>query len=306
MAGAALIAFETTSDVSGSLAKLHASGAHGLVSAVSWVMGWDLVEGQQNRLDTRGMGNIVSAAAADGYASTFIVVPGYKAPKWVLPLCQTISFAPGAGPGGAAITMPVPWDPTLLSLYTGMIRGLGQGLGSNPHLAMIQSTGGGIQGEMQLPHDSNSLQRWAQAGYTDARLLDAWKTIINAWHAAFPSTPVSLAIEEPLGQGNSNVLQPLIAWCQSTWGSKQRLQQNGLKASASVSTGYGADLLAASAWTTVGWQMNGAGSAANGNLGQAFNLALASHASFVEVYGADVTNPANRLYLENLVAGRQS
>jgi hypothetical protein len=182
-----------------------------------------------------------------------------------------------------------------------MITAFGHRYDGAPGLTMVQATGCGVQGEMQLPDHSAAF--WAPYGLTTPTLLAAWERVLSAWRTALPETPSSLAIEEPLGNGNSDVLHPLITYAHSHFGSLMWLQQNGLRQGTQTSGGsYGGDLAAASQWTTVGWQMFGAG-AANGNLASALGDGLAVHPRFYEVYLSDIVSTASAPTLNQLRAG---
>jgi len=169
-----------------------------------------------------------------------------------------------------------------------------------PDPTSVQASGLGDQGEMTLSPPTTGT--WADVGVTTASLLAGWKQVLTTWHASLPaSIPAALAIEEPLGIGVSDVLGPLIPWIRSHFGSTVWIQQNALRATTSETSGYWPILRKASRWTDTGWQMFGYGSE-NGNLETAFEIGLASHARYFQVYLADIIDPAQTQPLEYLAS----
>lgn len=251
---------------------------------IDWVLGWRLVEPSAGKYDWAIIDNALQAATAGGYRSFIEIIPGEDTPTWALSQCPTVQLT--LQNTGKQVTMCVPTSPQFLALWTQMISAFGQRYDRHAGLTMVQATGCGVQGEMQLPNHSPSF--WAQYDVTSSTLLAAWERVIDAWRAALPHTPSSLAIEEPLGMGNSDVLGPLLTYAQERYGSKLWIQQNGLREGTRTTPGsYGGDLATASRWTTVGWQLFGAGSA-NGDLATALGDGLAIHPGFYEVYLNDV------------------
>jgi hypothetical protein len=266
------------------IARLKASSFQ--PDGIDWVIGWKLLEPSAGNFDWSIIDNALQAAAGAGYRSIIEIIPGESTPTWALSQCPTVNLT--LQNTGKQVTMCVPTSPQFLTLWTQMISAFGHRYDGHPGLTMVQATGCGVQGEMQLPNHDPSF--WAQYGVTSQTLLAAWEQVINAWRAALPHTPSSLAIEEPLGAGNSNVLTPLLTYVHEHFGSKVWLQQNGLREGTRTTPGsYGGDLATASSWTTVGWQMFGAG-AANGDLATALAQGLAVHPGFYEVYLNDVVD----------------
>mgnify|MGYP001794904948 CR=1 FL=1 len=96
--------------------------------------------------------------------------------------------------------MCVPTSSQFLGLWTQMIAAFGHHFDGRAGLTMVQATGCGVQGEMQLPDHDPAF--WAGYGVTSETLLSAWKKVLSSWRAALPHIPSALAIEEQLGSGN--------------------------------------------------------------------------------------------------------
>lgn len=265
---------------------------------IDWVIGWRILEPTPGNYDWSIVDADLAAASAAGYGSFVEIIPGEDDPAWLLSECPTVTAT--LRNTGRTVTFCVPTSSQFLVAWTSMIAAFGARYDGHSGLTMVQATGCGVQGEMQLPDHSAAF--WSAYGLTSSTLLAAWEHVVSAWRTALPHTPSSLAIEEPLGAGNSNVLQPLLAYAHAHFGAHLWVQQNGLRAGTQITPGgYAADLLAASSWTKVGWQMFGAG-AANGDLATALNDGLAVHPSFYEVYLSDILDGANAQTLDQLRA----
>jgi hypothetical protein len=266
---------------------------------IDWVIGWRLIEPSQGQFDWTNLDNDVAAASAAGYRSFIEVIPGEDDPGWALAECPTVAVT--LANSEQATTICVPTSTQFLSLWTQMIAAFGRHYNGRAGLTMVQATGCGSQGEMQLPDHNPAF--WAPYGVTTSTLLSAWEDVISSWRKALPDIPSALAIEEPLGAGNSDVLHPLLAYARQHFGSELWIQQNGLRQGTQTTPGsYGGDLADASSWTTVGWQMYGAGTR-NGNLAQAVSGGLTVHPRYYEIYLSDILSAAAAPTLGQLKAG---
>jgi Beta-galactosidase len=279
------------------IAKLNAGSFH--PNGIDWVIGWRLLEPSAGDFNWSILDNDLSAATAAGYRSFIEIIPGEDAPAWALAQCPTVQVT--LQNSSQPTTICVPTSSQFLTMWMQLIAAVGHRYNGRVDLTMVQATGCGVQGEMQIPDHNAAF--WAQYGLNSDTLLGAWEQVVSAWRAALPNTPSSLAIEEPLGNGNSNVLHPLLTYVQEHFGSSVWVQQNGLRQGTQTSAGsYGGDLAAASVWTKVGWQMFGAGSA-NGDLAAALTDGLAVRPSFYEVYLSDILNTASGTALNGVRAG---
>jgi hypothetical protein len=198
------------------------------------------------------------------------------------------------------LRMFVPWDEVYLTRWGKFIRALGQRYSGHPDIYSIQMTGGGYIGEMNLP---KAVAKWQEVGYSDAKLVAAWKRIIDTYQEAFPGTPTNLDLGEPLGRNRSNVLEPVVSYVLSKYPRKVYLQHNGLKADFPQNHRVRQILRDASRKTLVGYQMVGGKDWLHQETGDrkaAFRNALEDRASYVEVYASDIRDPAQRHALEIL------
>jgi hypothetical protein len=197
------------------------------------------------------------------------------------------------------LRMPIPWDNIYLTKWERFIDAFGERYNGNSHIYSIQMTGGGHIGEMNLP---KAYPTWRQAEYTDEKLINAWKRIIDAYQKSFPNIPTNLDINEPLGN-QSHVLQPVVAYVLTTYPRKVYLQQNGLKADFPKDHRIRQIIRQASAKTVVGYQMVGGKGFLEGQTGdrmQAFRNASEDHVGYLEVYASDVSDPQQKRALQFL------
>ncbi len=143
-------------------------------------------------------------------------------------------------------------------------------------------------------------QGWIGAGYSDALMTSAWEQIIGTYHVAFPSKQLGMDYGEPLQVFyHSNIDAAVLAYARSF--ANVNFQQNGLKSTTSQTWSVFKTLQSLSATTRIGWQLWG-GNNSSSYLMSAFKVAIASHASYVEVYRNDCVNPANAAALAYLVS----
>jgi Beta-galactosidase len=273
------------------------------VEGYDWHVPWRDIEPSRGVFDFKSEDAAIAAAAAAGKSSQVAVISGEDEPAWVTAACPDMNVVTNNGDFSIAI----PVTSCFAALLGQMIAAVGAHYSANADVVSIQSDGLGSQGEMTMGTRLAS-GTYAAHGITPTTLLAGWERAITEWRTAAPRVPSSLAIEEPLGQ-KLPMLASLLAWVHKTYGADVFVQQNGLKAATGTGTGsLWADVKAATGWTTGGWQMFGSGTE-NGNLKSAFQIGVAARAAFVQVYLADVVNPADVAalkYVENAVDNGQS
>jgi hypothetical protein len=90
---------------------------------------------------------------------------------------------------GSPSTMPVPWDPVHLAAWTHFIARLVERYRDHPAIALVHMTDASANGfEMQLPFTPEDRQGWQRIGYTTDRHSASWRSVIDAFAAAFPHT----------------------------------------------------------------------------------------------------------------------
>lgn len=280
-----------------------------LIFGLSWRFKWSAIEPKDGQINWELVDRAIEATAKAGKKVMLRVVAGINTPKWV--------YKTGARPFDFKNTdlahpenykqdmrMPVPWDEIYLQRWERFIKAFGKRYNENPNIYSIQMTGGGYIGEMNLPkaHD-----KWKQVGYSDEKLISAWKRIIDAYRNSFPDIPTNLDINEPLGKDKSDVLEPIVSYVLSIYPAKVYLQQNGMRADFPENRRIRRIIREASKRTIVGYQMLGGRGFVDKETGDrmtAFRNAIEDHVSYVEVYASDVRDPAKRDALQFLASGK--
>jgi hypothetical protein len=236
---------------------------------------------------------------------------------------------PWGFPPCSAQSIPIPWDNTYLSRWKALVRDLGHRYANNPSLIAIKLTGiNGATQETQLPHsggaqmvhgpltclNSDSISAWQTSGYTRARVDAAWGEIADAFANAFPNQQLVLMIGPgafppiddlgrlmPHRKADIQLVHELINAGIERFGSRLVVQNNGLSA---VRCWY--ELSALANRVTVGYQMlwdvtddsrcrmNGGVSPCEpaSVLQSSFARGVECEARYIEVYQADILNPA--------------
>jgi Beta-galactosidase len=286
-----------------------------MIYGISLKFRWSTLEPGDGRYDWSLIDQAISLSAEFGKKVVLRVYSGLVTPDWAYANgAAAFTFTnsdlsnPQQYPGGT-LRMPLPWDDRYLAEWTAFVSAFGARYDGNPHIYMIEMAGGGVIGEMCLPHSTPAIVgRWRAAGYSDAADIGAWKRVVDAYRAAFPGTPTALDLCEPLGRNVSNVMKPVAEYALGQYPGRVYLQQNGLQASYSNGINDVRSILRAAATrTVVGYQMyGGAGTNLDEKTGDrrtAFQVAIEDGAQYVEVYQGDLADPANQPALEYLASG---
>jgi hypothetical protein len=279
-----IFVFDAAANASKAVAEVVAENPPYHVQGFDWTVSWATLEPTSPTSPTFAynwtvLDSAVTAAANAGFTSQITVLPGTRAPQWVIDTCPDVTIT--LLHTQTVATIAVPTSSCFLNDWTTFIAALGAHLTSSTGITSVQASGLGDQGEMTLSPPTTVT--WADVRVTTASLLAGWEQVLTAWRASLPpSIPSALAIEEPLGTGVSNVLGPLIPWVRSHVASSVWIQQNALRATTLETSGYWPILRKASRWTDTGWQMFGYGTE-NGDLETAFKIGLASHARYFQI-----------------------
>jgi hypothetical protein len=200
------------------------------------------------------------------------MMAGEKSPTWIQ----------GAWYRGA----PVPWNTTAQNALSQAIAALGNRYAGDSRLVGVHlsSTANYESAEMHMAPGLENVY-----GYSDAKMIAAWKKAIDSYAAAFPNCAVILnATLEPNHRGG--ITYPVIDHCKWRLASRATFQHNSLKASTPFDArhhqlilGLGED-----GWR-IGFQMACSSydrSRFGGTLQQA--IGLAPGASYFEIYQEDV------------------
>ena len=202
------------------------------VYGLSWRFRWRTVEPQEGQYNWELLDKAIEVSAQARKKVLLRVVAGIHTPEWVYQTgARPLSFTNTdlLNPQGyeKSMKMPIPWDEVYLAKWEKFIQAVGRRYNRNPYIFSVGMSGGGYIFEMNLP---KAYDKWHQAGYSDEKLIAAWKRIIDAYQQAFPDIPTNLDINEPLGKKHSHVLKPVLAYVLATYPQKVYLQHHGLQA----------------------------------------------------------------------------
>ncbi|MGG7381744.1 hypothetical protein ACQ7B2_24370, partial [Escherichia coli] len=87
--------------------------------------------------------------------------------------------------------VPIPWDPAVNAAHSEMVAALGDHFQDETAIAAvhISSPATNRSLEMFLPNGLNTLP-----DYSDQKIIDSWKSAIDAYSTAFPNTSLVLDI----------------------------------------------------------------------------------------------------------------
>jgi len=283
--------------------KVAAALSNPYVAGISARFSWARIEPSSGRYDWTPIDDAIAQARAAGKQAMIRVLAGTSTPSWVSSQVKTLTFSNQYlwGSSAAQATMPIPWDATFLTLWKRFVAAFGARYDGNATVYSAQIAGGGMTGEMTLPTD---VQAWLRAGYTDAKYIGSWQTVIDAYRSAFPRTPINLDVTEPFGSlVKTNVAAPLASYATASGTKKAWIQCNCLRASMLGTMGpYRTIIRSVSSVTVVGYQMIGDAKTTQ-DLKDSFRVAVEDHVGYVEVYGSDVLDAGNQAALRYLATG---
>jgi len=283
---------------------------------------WQDVEPQPNQFNWQFIDQVFAPAVASGKFVILTLVPGFGTPSWALqsPVVMA-SFPRQYGPGqGQVGPLPVPWDHAYLSRWFTFLQQVADRYGKNPAFRMISAAGPtSVSSEMSLPNRSEDVAQWVTLGYTPALYEGAWNTVFQAYASLFPRQYFSLSLYPGLRIGDRR--RPDAAQSTKTpqvivteglhYTNSFALQTSGLTGAKNGTSLY--NIVSSNSGTIVtGFQLTT--SATNfpaqmgdpgspvGALGLSLREGLAAHVDFLEVYEADVVNPAMEALLEQTAA----
>ena len=254
-------------------------------------IGWKDIEPSDNTYNWALLDNQINAANVFGKKISLAIGGGPNSPSWLYSLgTQTISYTiPFPG------TIPVLWNTTFLTKWTEFVRALGNKYKNDTTIRLVyitNATGNGI--EMQLPF--NPTPSYTSISYTDQKVINSWKQVIDTFKVAFPNHYLSNDFH-PVNGSNAvadsvyNYAKLKIPnryganawwWTQNNttvYPSQYNILQNS--ASTNIFTGVQMALNATADSATFG----------AGGLHTALALAISKGVCYWEVWNQDIVNP---------------
>lgn len=258
----------------------------GILVRVSWedlettdnIYNWALIDSQ------------ITTAQNYGKKISLAIGGGPNSPAWLYAMgTQSISYTI---PFSANI--PIPWDTTFLSKWTEFISILGNRYANDTTIQLVYITNSSANGfEMQLPF--NPTPSYSTIGYTDQKVIDSWKQVIDTFNLAFPYHYLTNDFH-PVNSSNA-VADSLYAYANQKIG--LRYGANGWWWTQNNTGLYSSqyDILQNSSLNNLftGIQMaysgaNSPGSFGTGGLPAALNLAISNHICYWEIWNTDITD----------------
>jgi hypothetical protein len=139
---------------------------------------WDTLNPADGQYNWAQFDSNIAACKAAGKTCLLIVYTGGSTPTWIQ--AQRFSFELNGVKG----TMPVPYEPNVLSAWAAFVAKFGQRYDADPTVIAVHLTGPTCNSaEYHMPP-----QYQKQAGFSDANHLAAWRSTITGFDAAFPGT----------------------------------------------------------------------------------------------------------------------
>ena len=128
---------------------------------------WSLV---QNQIDS-----------ANVYGKKISLAIGAIIPNWLTDSVQMVSYRFG----NVTDSIVVPWDSIFMNKWADLIQNIGNQFNADTTISLVYITNSSFNGfEMQLP--STVTPSWSSLGYTDQKMIDSWKSAIDAFNTSFP------------------------------------------------------------------------------------------------------------------------
>ncbi|HVZ38651.1 MAG TPA: T9SS type A sorting domain-containing protein [Candidatus Kapabacteria bacterium] len=257
-------------------------------------IGWNLVEPQDGAYNWAQLDTQIARACSYGKKVALAVVNGPSAPAWL--------YAAGARYAvvGAPFndTIPYPWDPVYLARWGDLIAHLGARYDGDTTVTLVHMTNATANG-FEFFLSPTAAFNWNAAGYSDMKVIDSWKQVIDAFNAAFPNHyldndfhPVFLTASSSTVPGDS-----VYAYARRTVGGRYGAFSSwwSQKNTSAYPAQY-ADLVgsARSTFATVQFAYNGTSDSAAfgaGGMPGALRLAIEDGICYWELWNQDILNP---------------
>ena len=173
------------------------------ISGVCLHIGWKDIEKEPGQFDFSAIDKAVAVLRRIGMKYELGIKPGVETPAFLYQQgaqsFETQVQNPHRPNFGAAVTIPVPWDPKYQESFSRLIAQLGQHYGSDPLCVSVGLTCATFMSkEMHLPKTPADLAKWKQMGDYGAKLLDVYKKYTDEWAKAFPHQQISLHLTKVL------------------------------------------------------------------------------------------------------------
>jgi enterochelin esterase-like enzyme len=289
---------------------------------------WADVEPSEGHYDWRHFDEQMKRVAQAGKAASLVITSGGRAvPDWLSPrlgerlrFTDTVRFHQSHG---HEIEIPVFWDPALVEHKKRLIAALGERFADRPELRLVSvQCANATTDDWNIPGGEKAVAAWRHLGFSEARLLEVCKSLIDATAQAFPAQALRMAlgrVPPGLSSDADAVARELIRYASTRYPGRFYAQRHNLSARTP-----GPRDARASGWRLIAeacpacaaqylWPASDTRSCRlNGGqrpcdtvsmFREAADTARAYGLRYVEVYGADLQRPALVAEVERLARG---
>jgi Beta-galactosidase len=173
------------------------------LSGVCLHIGWKDIEKEPGKLDFSAIDKYVAVLRHMGMKYELGIKPGIDTPPFVYQQgaksFDTHVKNPHRSNFGAAVAIPVPWDPKYQENFSRLIAQLGERYSSDPLcVSVVLTCANFMSKEMHLPKTPEDRAKWSAMGDYEAKLLDVYKKYTDEWAKAFPKQQVTLHLSKVL------------------------------------------------------------------------------------------------------------
>jgi Beta-galactosidase len=173
------------------------------LSGVCLHIGWKDIEKEPGHLDFSAIDKSVAVLRRIGMKYELNIKPGAATPPFVYQQgaqsFETRVMNPHRANFGAAVAIPIPWDPKYQENFSRLIAQLGERYASDPLCVSVVLTCANFNSsEMHLPKTAEDRAKWNAMGDYEAKLLAVYKKYTDEWAKAFPKQAISLHLSQLL------------------------------------------------------------------------------------------------------------
>lgn len=235
---------------------------------------WALLEPDSTTNSFSWLDDQVSRAKRLGKSVTLGVYTGIRSPTWLgLPLIDGT---------------PIPWDPVVNLAHQAMVADLGAHFGGDPAISAVH---------ISSPATSESLEMFlpagliSVAGYSDQKIIDVWKSSIDAYAAAFPNKALVLDVAMAPDAGGA-ITDAVIDYAQAKVGDRINFIHCSLKATTSAVAPHHTRVVNAHReGSRIGFEMVSPSSDVSrfgGEFADALAIGQAAGAAWYQIYQSDI------------------
>lgn len=164
---------------------------------------WDRIQTNPGNPDFSAIDQTLAILRASGMKYQICLKPGAYTPAFVYAdgaqSFETRVTNPHRANVGAAIKIPVPWDPIYQRDFSRIIQQLGERYSQDPLcVSVVLTCANFLSAEMHLPKTRSDLTRWQSLGDYEKKLLEVYQKYTDEWATAFPRQEISLHLSKVL------------------------------------------------------------------------------------------------------------